>query len=551
MIPTLTDPVREEEFFGRADLLAHLRKRVKDFIEGYRQNVAILGRRSVGKSSLIHRLLADVRDGSCILVHIEIRPEPFAKFVDRWITAVTMQFAAAQSPALTDLWEAGMDDLVMRCPPLADAVVRIRQLCNRSAYSQAFEQLLRLPILLSAALKRPPLIVLESFEHLNQWSIEEPFAILGRQIMVQPETMFLVTSATVHDARRILSERFSLLFGNFEVLEVPPFDLNSSCQYLRETVSSAEIPQSLAMFLAELTGGTPFYLRILGRCLGNLARERDVSDVHIDDIAELLERTVFDADGVLYHYCTARLQEFGAAMYREPVDIVLAALEQRRHRFRDLCRLVPRSTHGVAQCVQRLVRLEIAERSGGFAYLADPLWGLWKCHVHQPRDVGPDGDLSRMAKRFRSTIGVRYERFKSSYDLDPVQRIQTLLRLFRRDLVHVNHYDRWLVPFETVIVRDAPTLRGTLMEAVGWEGRWISYVANHEPVTESFVGEFIAQSKRCRPAWHRRIVMPLIGIDENAVLLAKAEQVWVWPPDTLCFLLRLYGQAPLFVSTTV
>lgn len=550
-MPTLTDPIRGEGLFGRDDILERLRVRVRGLVEGYRQNVAIVGRRSVGKSSIIHRLLAELRDVSCVPVYVEVRQEPFVRFADRWMATVIAQLAPLQTGISADLWEADRHHLEEQYPSLHEAVERIRQLCNRSAYAQAFEQLLRLPAALGTALQRPPIVILESFERLGQWAIDEPFAILGRQIMVQPETMFLVTSAVPHEARRILSERFSLLFGNFEVIEVASFDLGSSAQYLRDTVRSAALSPTMAAFLAELTGGVPFYLRTLGRHMESLAIERSIHEIGIDQVASTFERTLFEVEGTLHHYCAARLQECGALLQREPVDTLLVTLEQRRHRFSDICRLVPRSAQGVAHCLNQLMQAGLVERSGGFAYLADPLWGLWKCHVHRPRDIGPDGDLAGMAERFRSTLGYRYERFAKTCHRDPIDRMVALFQSFRRDLVHLNHYDRWLIPFEAVTAHAAGALGGTLIEAVGWEGRWLGLVVNEGVVTESQVAAFTEWSRGAKPSWHRRILIPLGGIGESAAMFAKAEQIWVWPLDTVRFLLRLYGEPPLFPASHV
>ncbi len=548
MTTTLTDPVCGEEFFGRDEILQCLVKRVQGFSEGYRQNVAIVGRRSVGKSSIVNRMLATTRHMAYVSVYAEVRHEPFVRFADRWIATVTAQVLERQGIASTDFWQVSSEQLHVQCPTLAAAIVHIRTLCNRNAYTQAFEQLLRLPLILRDVLQCPPLVILESFERLEQWSIEEPFAILGRQIMVQPETMFLVTSAVPSQARQILSERFSLLFGNFEVMHIGPFDLSDSCRYLQHVVEPEVIPSRLAAFLAELVDGVPFYLHMVGRQVEALRSGQSAAPMDINRVAEMLERLMFHAEGSLHHYCAARFEEFGAALRKEPSSLLLSVLEQRRHRFGDICRLVPRSSQRIHNLLNQFVGVGVVERSGCFSYLTDPFWGLWECHVRQPREHGPDGSLAKMAEQFRNTLHRRYERFSASCEQHEADRIAKLFRLFRRDLVHINHYDRWLVPFETVDVKPLPTLHGALLEAEGWEGRWLGLVMYDAFMNEQSVVDFAALAKRARPAWHRRIIIPLAGIDDGAALLAKAEQMWVWSIDTVNFLMRLHGEPPIFSS---
>ncbi|MBI3333734.1 MAG: hypothetical protein HYZ93_06570, partial [Candidatus Omnitrophica bacterium] len=61
-------------WFDREELLTLLSKRVQGFLAGYRQNVALLGPESVGKTTLVKRLLSE--EASCaplVKIYLEIQ----------------------------------------------------------------------------------------------------------------------------------------------------------------------------------------------------------------------------------------------------------------------------------------------------------------------------------------------------------------------------------------------------------------------------------------------------------------------------------------------
>ena len=115
---------------------------------------------------------------------------------------------------------------------------------------------------------------------LGKLRVKDPFKKLGQKIMVQSTTMYLLVSSQLQAARQILREGLSLLFGQFEILEMGPLDPVSSLRTVRSVWTQESADPFLESLLVELAQGYPSYLSILlqgvgGRPLPRLAEDRE------------------------------------------------------------------------------------------------------------------------------------------------------------------------------------------------------------------------------------------------------------------------------------
>ena len=88
----LNEPVVGEQFFGRAQVLSAIQKRIDALKDGYRQNIALTGQGLSGKSSILHHLLFNLKDERIIPVYIEVVEEPFANFSRKFIGSLLYNF---------------------------------------------------------------------------------------------------------------------------------------------------------------------------------------------------------------------------------------------------------------------------------------------------------------------------------------------------------------------------------------------------------------------------------------------------------------------------
>ena len=79
--------------YQRSSILNNLIHRINSFSEGYRQNIAIIGEPSTGKTSLIKNLLLsdEVKKDAIIPIYLEIKIEPFDFCAKRFIKSALFQ----------------------------------------------------------------------------------------------------------------------------------------------------------------------------------------------------------------------------------------------------------------------------------------------------------------------------------------------------------------------------------------------------------------------------------------------------------------------------
>ncbi|HQP10955.1 MAG TPA: ATP-binding protein, partial [Candidatus Omnitrophota bacterium] len=76
----MSDKICEKNFFGRADVLSLLKKRVADLKEGCRQNVALLGHPHVGKSAILHHFLSNSENDDVTKIYLGLEHKDFNYF---------------------------------------------------------------------------------------------------------------------------------------------------------------------------------------------------------------------------------------------------------------------------------------------------------------------------------------------------------------------------------------------------------------------------------------------------------------------------------------
>ena len=257
-----TEPVTGKDFFGRTEQKMILKERAKSFKSGFRQNIAILGRPSVGKTSLVWNFLPDLLAEQIVPVYAQARQdEPFGFFCNRFIGSLLYNYLKSKSarPKKDDLHH-----LIKHCkkslPKVFDAVKKIEDCIVRENFDTAYDVLLDLPKLLESDAGVLCSVIIEEFDRLAGYKLNQTFSVLGKKIMAQRNTFYIVTSSSASHAKQIVSEKLHLLFGNFEMIELREFDFITSKNFLLSRLGDFNPAEKTLRFLIGLTDGHPFFL---------------------------------------------------------------------------------------------------------------------------------------------------------------------------------------------------------------------------------------------------------------------------------------------------
>src|SRR3989338_8454128 len=83
---------KSEKFFGRQDMLGNLWKRLDGFLKGYRQNIAILGQESIGKTWLVRYFAACINQTKLITIYIDMTHPDIKNVINRFLGSLLLGY---------------------------------------------------------------------------------------------------------------------------------------------------------------------------------------------------------------------------------------------------------------------------------------------------------------------------------------------------------------------------------------------------------------------------------------------------------------------------
>ncbi len=530
----------ENIFFDRAKNLELLSKRVNSFYDGYRQNIVILGEESLGKSSLLAHLFDSIDRERILPIYIEIRVEPFKSFVIRFIRIALSQLLnlSLPCPRREDIvWL--IDNTRLKFPKVAKICIEVLQDTERGRFDDALSQLLDLPSILYESSKRRCLLALDEFHNLSNFNLKNPFGVLAKKIMVQTNTMYIVTSSRIMLSEKLIKEKLTLLFGNFEKILIEPFDSRTSREVLKSLTSPLELEQRHLDFIANFLGNRPLYLQVFAeyaKSLHLVEPDRFKYNV-VDLVSEVFLSTIFSDMGLINQHFKNWLLRISIEKQSSLLISILQAISSDNKKQNEIARFLGVPLKTISKPLLKLLELELIFKNGPFYRFRNRLFSFWLNNVYLEKASSSGLNSIDDEKRFKEKIKMKFEAFASEYEKTLTGRIAELFGLFKNDCIQLNGKKHRLFQFEEI--KGEQSKDASLIYAQGSQGIWRCLVKEAK-VTENDVAEFIRGKRRSKDKRH--IIVSLDGIEENAYLLAKEGNVWTWDLESVNTLLELYGK---------
>jgi len=540
-----SEPVVGQDFFGREEVLEILNKRVLALKDGYRQNVALTGQSLAGKSSIILHFLHTIQEEGFIPIYVEVVREPFRSFANKFIA--TMLYHAIlkkgeQPPSeLAALLEAGQDVL----PKTSSAIKQVGAYIERGEHETAYQSLLELTSVLKAELGTPCIVILDEFDNLEGLGIKNPFLSFGKVIMVQKDTMYIVSSSRNLAIKKIISEKLSLLFGNFEVVKVANYGIKASCDFLHTRLGGFEIDDFTKKFLIAFTDGNPFYLSRVAGLLKETAIARMTSMIDADTVYDAILELVYNSNGTIHQYLMNYILELLDTRNRDYHIAILVAIAGGNNKHADIARLIRTTQRDVIASLSRLCEQGLVSKNGAFYAIDDVMLEFWLKYVYQrKKDLLVDGAFDKAAL-FREEIKAYMASFKQEYGMSVTARVARLFNLFSNELVQLESKSARLPHFTKVESKSFAD--GTHYVAASFRGNfWITQVFDRD-VNENDIVSFIRNVKGLNCKLSNKLLISLKGMDENTKLLAKELKIAIWDSRTLNNLLNLYRMKRIII----
>ena len=534
----LIDPVVGDRFFGRSDILTLLSKRVDALKGGYRQNVAITGHRLTGKSSLLNHFLLTTKDSDIIPIYIEVLEEPFRQFATKFIGTLLYNFLKYSRREAKD----DLEYLLLACendiPETVLSIKSILRQIEKNENNDSYSELLNLSSILKKEAKKPCVVILDEFHNLSRLGIRDPFKCFGKKIMTQKDTMYIVASSEVSAIKQILSEKLSLLFGNFEKITLSGFDCETSRAFLQKKLPTVKVGDELLDFITAFADGHPFYLDTFSNKINEVMGNHHFRIMTPQTTAQVVEEMLFDARGTLNQFFTNLLQDVIEPKHEKAKE-ALIAIGHGLYKNKEIAGWTGYNNKEVSRYIKLLIDTNLIYKSGSTYLFYDKMLKFWLVKVYHKRRTTLVDSISEKTKNFRANVPNMIQNFVNASKLDISVRVKALLESFDNESIEIDSKSYRLTHFDKVeIIEDIPP-----KYLAGYTGDKLHLVyISTKRVEENDILEFIKDSMKYKPVLQRRIFIHFKDIDINAKILAKEMKIWLWDLLTTNNLLDLFGK---------
>jgi hypothetical protein len=540
----ISEPAVGKVFFGRDDILRVLEKRANALLSGYRQNVALTGQMLSGKSSILYQFLYTLKDASLIPLYIEVIEEPFPSFADKFIATLLHGYLVScghESPKeLPGLIKASEQFI----PRTIYAVKKVKTELSRKNYNDAYRKLLNLTSILKQETGKSCVVILDEFHNLEFFKIRKPYLLFGKIMMIQKDTMYIVSSSQKSTIKKILSEKLALLYGNFEIIELSGFDNKTAGDFIKDKLQNIALPARYMGYLIEFTGGNPFYLDVISKKMAEIANSRRVGLIDEEIIVEAFTSSLYNPSGTINQYFTNNIMSLLEKSLREDYLGILIALACGCNKLKEIAKwFKKKSPSGFAGKLERLVEMDMIYKNGLFYEVQDRVFEFWLKTVHYRKRSSLVDDIVTRANEFKKESGHDIAAYLGENQKNITERVRELFLSFGGETVEIKKRNRKLPRFVRIEARGYGKCEDLL--SYRQSGKyWVCEICRNK-IDESAISDFIERYYPARESVARKLCIALEGIDRNALLLAKEKNIWIWGPENVASLLRLYKRRRL------
>ena len=546
--------MQTSDFFDRNVYLDILEKRTKAAKAGYRQNIAIIGDKDIGKTSVILHFLNQFNDPMILPLYLELGPElSWEQFVRKFIGSLLYNFLENSNVARNE----DLDFLISKAsrfiPKTIEAIkLTLSLLKKRKSVQNLFIQLLSLCDILNLETGKFCVIIFDEFHYLGTLGIKQIYKQFAKMLMIQKKVLYIILSSAKFKAKKILSSHLALLFGNFEIIEMQSFDLKTTEEFLSKRLAHLQMEKSLIDFLIHFTGGHPLYLKIITDSLlrftspvrnttlpeGKTKISNGTSPITKEKLAEIIQDLLFVESGILN-------QRFRLANLKLTQDYqeLLYLIADGQNRLKDLATNLHKSKTQILSRLNLLLEYDVIDKSGDFFIISDRIFNFWLRFVYREKLNSLTFNTEEQKKNFRMKIEEKINQFILANRKSVLERMMELLHLFENELIQLRTKKFRLVQFQEI--KPLTFLHSRLNEGLiarSKDSLWIMAV-KREALTEEDIVDFTKQCRRFHYAKpQKKVIVTNYSIDTNARLKAMEEKVLTWNLDDLNLILDLYNK---------
>lgn len=552
----LGDPVSGKDFFDRNREMGILFSTLEDFKNKEKRNIALIGIRKIGKTSIIKEFIRRLNKTKPEIICLDIYlPEQSPQnFFRNCIGAILLElmrsinFNVKSSITIEEAMKIVENDFPR-------SSLGIRNLINYFSHSnldEAFDYLFKLFDTIKDETNNCIIIFMDEFQRLQEYSvlINSPIDKFREKVMNQKEILYIISGSAVGMLNRLISSTNSPLYGHFENLTIRGFEFKDAYEFIiRRKADKFPMGDTHISFLYEITNGNPFYLDMIIHRLKRYCKFNKLSRISDKVIEEVLINEIFKAEGSIYSYFSLLLEQSleksGSSYYTEIVKSI--ALGNRRPS--QIAKNTGISMTTLPPYLRRLQELELIGRSDltkknsrvAEYEILDSLFELWLKYVYSVRQNPLLKDISIKIKVFKDNISKIIQDYNSEIGRGNESRIRELFTSFDNDELMGLRIPK----FDSVERKD---INGEEIDVFcrSEEEVWIAEISKTK-IDKSDI-ENIKEKINKLPDQDKKnikevIIIPLKDITSNAIDSAKENKFHIW---TLKEINRLLKRKSMF-----
>ena len=530
-----------EDFFGREEILFTLDKRLRGLKDGYRQNIALLGDRLIGKTSILARFISNIGDRQIIPVYLDVDPRSdLLDFFNRFVFAVVKNLSDNKELYSLETAESLLENLHTTMPATVDKIRSIKTAILNKKKDESFYEIFELSRLINQESKKFCLIVIEEFHNLENFGLKNIYKEFGKKVILDKSAMYVITSSQVVKARKILSESFSLLFGNFEIIDVGPFDIKTADSYLKCRI---ELDAVLKAFIINFTEAHPFYLNAIINQTKRLSADKGAQNINLDLLISGLEYLFFNRWSILNQHYESLIEGINCRSDNRYLIKILILLSDRHNKLKDIYQIMHKTKSDALSKTTKLMEMGLVSKNGDLFKINDPMFDFWLSSVYNIRLASFILDENKKREIFQNKVKELFRDFLKDSQKAIIDRLVELFGLFTdetvsldRKKIKLSHF-RELKTFKFSGDRIKDGIIGRSSESL-----WLTAL-KEDNINEDDVMEFARECKKYKDKTQKKILFAFNDIEGNAKILAKEEKIIIWDVANVNSLLSLYGRS--------
>jgi hypothetical protein len=534
--------MQKEIFFDRNYYLELLSKHVRDFTEGYRQNLSFIGEEMVGKTSLILHFLNKFNDNRILPIYMPIKKEGTRFFAERFMTCLVYGFLNNSGIELKEDLDYLISNAEKFIPHTVAKIREIRHIIRKNKTS-IFLELLSLCDVINKETKKFCLVIFDEFHNLEEIGIKNLYNDWVKVLVLQKNTMFIIISSSKFKAKRILTINLNLLFGKFELIEIEPFDYKTAKEFLLDRLNGLMLENKLIDFLVILTGGIPFYLNVIADSIYKM-KDQLYLDRYInkDTIFDILTELLFKETGTLNQRFSNYLNKVSAKDMDKNLLKVILSISNGYNRIKDISQNLHIQRRNILKLIHQLLDIDMITKNGDLFKINDRLFNLWLKLVYQKKLLSPEFNPQIQLQMFRKELENTYNEFLDSSNKSLLERVMEIMYLFEDAYVNIDNKRIDLTVFREIkpfYLESSGINEGLIARSA--DNLWIVAIKQN-PLREEDIEEFSRFCNKHRQKKQKRIVITLHQIDTNVRLKAMEERILTWELKNLNLLCELFNR---------